>query len=319
MQRSECQDNRTLSDIFSQLPSPLEAPPDDALPPGLKSQLYRYQKRTLARMLKQERGDHAVPDPTFLSAASVACGSLFYLQPSTMTIRRAVPLFSPRHSGILCEDMGSGKSCILLALVLATKGQQARPEPQGNTIVSPVVTPVAVRRFPWVRAALSSFARDAGFPGQLYPSLDQTAPSLTALMLNSMRLNSVRPLTLSEEQRLGSAGLLQPLLRNTPFYLSASATSLQQSRRSPRKGRACIDETAPRRFYVAAATVIIVPATLFRQWCLEIEKHCEDGALRCLRISTKKDVLPCPSKLASEYDVRCQHCLRHLQLMIADS
>ncbi|KZV96218.1 hypothetical protein EXIGLDRAFT_765592 [Exidia glandulosa HHB12029] len=291
-------DNRTLSEIFSQLSSSAELP-DDSLsspPAGLRSQLYRYQEQTLARMLQLESGDNAVPDPTFLPVHSVLSETTFHIQPSTMTVRSSVPLFSPRRSGILCEDMGSGKSCILLALILATKGKLPRLD-QECTLTTPVVTPVSVRRFPWIRDALSS-------PVPLSTDGAKGVPSLTNLMLDFMRLKFSRALTMDEENRLDSAGLLRPLLYNSPYYFSVPLpTFLHESRRSPRKGRKTIDESGPRKFYLASATLVVVPATLFKQWCLEIEKHCDDRALKCLRLSTKDDILPSPTRLGSYYDL----------------
>ncbi|EJD53122.1 hypothetical protein AURDEDRAFT_81353 [Auricularia subglabra TFB-10046 SS5] len=304
----EEKDTRTLSEIFSQLPSP-EMLDEDMVTltlslSGLTSTLYRYQKETLRRMHQQEMDGRVIPDPTYLAVHSIETGTTFYLQPSTMTVRRAVPVFSQKRSGILCEDMGSGKTVVLLALILATKGTLPEPELDCNG-VSPIVTPLAARRFPWTQQTLHTFARNTDFRGSLYsPTMPcSTPPSLTELMLDYVRIRAPQSLAGATEETSDNRRLLDPLLANTPFYLFASLpTSLQQSRRSPRKGS--VDAgSSPSKYFLTSATLAIVPVTLFRQWNSEIEKHCEAGALRCFASSSRDNIVPCASQLASQYDL----------------
>ena len=105
---------------------------------------------------------------------------------------------------------------------------------------------------------------------------------------------------------VGGSELAKALVYNSPFYLRAPlATPVEESRRSPRKrlNSSKPNLVFPRKIYATSATLIVVPGTLFRQWQSEIEKHCEDGALRCYFAEKAAGTLPTAAMLASHYDV----------------
>lgn len=111
------QDNRTMAEIYSDLPSPTLSPPTnentaffhgiasgDAIW-GLKATLYGYQRHSVAVMLHKESSARPVLDPSYI-AVSCMSGTRCYIQPSTMSVLRECPAYSPPRAGILCEELG---------------------------------------------------------------------------------------------------------------------------------------------------------------------------------------------------------------------
>jgi hypothetical protein len=121
----QTQDNRTLSQIYSNLLSPSprrvgdtkESPavvrtvnrlldPRDSLQGfGLRSRLYQYQRATVAAMIQQETRNIPVSDPLFISLRSIE-GVNFFLQPASLEVLHEQPTVAPPQGGILCEEMG---------------------------------------------------------------------------------------------------------------------------------------------------------------------------------------------------------------------
>ncbi|KAJ1655507.1 hypothetical protein IWQ61_004755 [Dispira simplex] len=149
----------TLLDLFTKLPSPPDFRPDPQYPyygiftqlqrrgpiDGMVTSLYQYQKNAVTKMLTQElyppsyppwwtesSADSSTLTGSFLGATEWewhACGKYHLLPPTESasvnagenTILRGMPT----RGGILCEDMGMGKTCECLALILLTKDQTA--------------------------------------------------------------------------------------------------------------------------------------------------------------------------------------------------
>lgn len=102
-------DDRTLAELYSQLPSPpSNDSPEFAAPPGLSTDLYRYQLNSIAQMKRQEERNALISDPTYVAVKSVETRAEFWFQPSTMRVRLQLPTFELRRGGILCEEMGLG-------------------------------------------------------------------------------------------------------------------------------------------------------------------------------------------------------------------
>ncbi|KAJ1967977.1 hypothetical protein IWQ62_001527 [Dispira parvispora] len=151
----------TLLDLFTKLPSPPNFHPDPQHPyyslfaqlqhsgpiPGMVTSLYQYQKNTVTKMLTQELypptyppgwTESSVDSPTLTGSFPEAtewdwhtCGKYHLLPPiesapvhaGENTVQRGMPI----RGGVLCEDMGMGKTCECLALILLTKDQTACP------------------------------------------------------------------------------------------------------------------------------------------------------------------------------------------------
>lgn len=115
------QDNRTLSGIYSDLPSPpLPSLPtdkiisrlldlhDDLVGFGLRTKLYNYQRETVASMIANERTTRPRVDPLYLRLIALD-GREFYFQPKTMVALLEQPQVTASSGGILCEELGKSR------------------------------------------------------------------------------------------------------------------------------------------------------------------------------------------------------------------
>ncbi|KAG6812075.1 hypothetical protein H0H92_004541 [Tricholoma furcatifolium] len=315
-------DRRTLAEIYGDLKSPnptfttgfeditkrLLDFSDPLAGFGMRSSLYNYQRRSVATMLQRELDPSDVPDPLFLSLKSMT-HEVFYLQPGTMEVLRERPTAATSQSGILCEELGTGKTVIVLALVLSTLNQLSAPEP---SIVDerPILTPLSLRHFPSTECVAARNAFRRRHQKNLNAVEESHFPTLVELLLHRRRttpdtciydINTPQGAN-REGKRQFWASCVEELVqgeslqRNIPFYhhYEGNPSSFE---RSPRAG----GNTGPRVMYLTSATLIIVPANLLSQWDREIQKHCE-VPLRVLILRTGTQI-PCATSLASDYDI----------------
>ena len=98
------QDNRSLLDIYNELPSPGPAKLIEDLP-GLRSTLYAYQRRTVSTMVAREKHVGSIEDPLYLPLRGMD-GRMFFLQPATFEVVMERPRVTSVPGGILCEELG---------------------------------------------------------------------------------------------------------------------------------------------------------------------------------------------------------------------
>ncbi|GLB34634.1 putative SNF2 family protein N-terminal domain [Lyophyllum shimeji] len=314
-------DRRTLGEIYGDLKSPeVKVTPgwehitgrlldfqDNLKGLGMRSTLYKYQRRSVAAMMHKELDTSDIPDPLFIPLTSLN-RETFYLQPGTMEVLREQPTVAASQSGILCEELGTGKTVMILALVLATIDQISSPE---ESIVDdrPVLTPLAFRYFPSSEciAARKRFHRSRE---DTFPIQGSRVPSLVELLVHRRRttpdtrifnLNTPSGLEIDAKMAEMKAQVDQippgELLRlNAPFYYHYRGEPTV-AERSPRKS----SDPGPRKMFLTSATLIIVPPNLLSQWDREIHKHCEYP----LRVLILRSGTPMPSvtSLASDYDI----------------
>jgi hypothetical protein len=188
---------------------------------------------------------------------------------------------------------GSGKTVMVLGLVLATIGQL--PDPEESLVDSrPICTPLAFRYFPSHECATARGR--AGWTSKV-STADRRVPSLVELLLHHIRV-SKEVVDLREYRDELESSHLWPLLNgNTPFYHHRNVELVTQqrsrSRRAPKLG--------PRVIYLTSATLVVVPLALLGQWDREILKHCR-SCVRCLIVRPSTN-LPDARALASDYDV----------------
>ncbi len=72
---------------------------------GMRSTLYRYQRRTVAAMVQRERSTEDIHDPLFVAFKAIN-GEIFYIQPGTLQTLRECPKVAPTRGGLLCEELG---------------------------------------------------------------------------------------------------------------------------------------------------------------------------------------------------------------------
>ncbi|KAF9227568.1 hypothetical protein BS17DRAFT_693859 [Gyrodon lividus] len=297
-------DNRSMAEIYSDLRSPILDPASDGHTPlshrivagkaiwGLRSNLYGYQRRSVAAMIQKEMNTSPVPDPLYITLTCMS-GTRCYLQPSTMILLSECPKVAPARGGILCEELGTGKTVMILGLVLATIGQL--PDPEESLVDNrPVFTPLGYQHFP-SRECATARAR-ASWTSKV-STADRHVPSLVELLLHHVRV-SRDVVNLREYEDELEASHLWPLMNgNTPFYHHYNVDLATQKRSRPRGA----PDLGPRVIYLTPATLVVVPLALLGQWDREILKHCR-SCVRCLIVHPSTN-LPDARALASDYDV----------------
>ncbi|PFH51695.1 hypothetical protein AMATHDRAFT_142017 [Amanita thiersii Skay4041] len=313
----DSQDHWTLAEIYSDLasPSPELAPGweyfstrllhygDDLRGLGMRSTLFYYQRRSVAMLMQKEMDTRAIPDPLYVPITGVH-GEVFYLQPGKLEILRERPMVSPARGGILCEELGTGKTVMILTLIVATIRELSSPEEslQDERLV---MTPLAFRHFP---SAFETARKRLPF-GKRKTTQGSSFPSLVELLLHHDKVHPYTPIPdlttpsglnrHQKRQELEDRIEMTPLsnLRriNTPFYLHYQ-TNIKDVDRPKRKSI-----EGPRLMYLTSATLVVVPANLLSQWDREIIKHCE-YPLRVL-ILRPGSKTPSAQLLASDYDI----------------
>ncbi|KAI0351515.1 hypothetical protein OH77DRAFT_1506480 [Trametes cingulata] len=287
-------DNRTLLDIYNALPSP-SSPPVEGEIPGLRTRLYQYQRRSVGTMMARETNTGTIEHPLYVPIQGVD-GKVFFMQPATMEIVSERPRVSAVRGGILCEELGTGKTVIILSLILATLDELAAPE-EGILEERNPLTPLAFRRFQ-TAAVISERAKLSGYTGRKVQG-DGVFPSLVDIILHKCRVAPKGiPLRDPEEQeRLERHNLWKPLMANVPYYLHSPDPPDSYGRRARQS-----NGSGPKVMYMTSATLVIVPDNLLRQWANEILKHCTD-MLRVLLVDDKRELPDAPA-LATYYDSR---------------
>ncbi|KAI0636454.1 SNF2 family N-terminal domain-containing protein [Trametes polyzona] len=292
---SQGPDNRSLLDIYNNLPSP-SAEPIKGRIYGLRTKLYQYQRRSVATMMERETNPGTIEHPLYVPMQGMD-GRVFYMQPATMEILSELPRVSAVRGGILCEELGTGKTIMILSLILATLNQLPAPE-EGIHEERPVLTPLSFRRFQTAEA-LSARAKISGRKKPKWTDDDDSFPSLTEIILHKCRVDPDHiPWRDAEEQeRLEQLRMWKPLMANVPFYFhSPDPPEAPYGRRARQQ-----DTAGPKVMYLTTATLVVVPDNLRRQWANEILKHCTDF-LRVLLVDDRRELPDAPA-LATNYDI----------------
>ncbi|KAH9928494.1 P-loop containing nucleoside triphosphate hydrolase protein [Epithele typhae] len=220
-------DNRTLLELYNDLPSPRPSCMVNNVP-GLQAgtRLHIYQTETVSTMIERETATGMMDHPLYLplrGVEGVNSTSELYLQPATIEVvsdKRHVPIVK---GGILCEELGTGKTLMILSLILATLDALPAPEEPIDSLEQRTpTTPLALRHFPDARAA----AERAKLPAHPAP---KGVPSLVELTLHACRIAPRSNVLRMHRDELDQRGLLAPLRANTPFYLHARTPMQWQS------------------------------------------------------------------------------------------
>ncbi|KAJ6490765.1 P-loop containing nucleoside triphosphate hydrolase protein [Mycena vitilis] len=310
----------TLTAIYEDLPSPqghltAASTPvtrrlldfsDELTNLGMRSKLHRYQRRTVAAMIQKESDVTDDPDPLYLPVTGMN-GEQLFLQPGTLEVLLERPRVAPCRGGILCEELGTGKTVMILGLILSTINQISEPEP---SILDrrPVLTPLAFRHFPSEEFA-NARARFNSLRGKR--KADGRVPTLIEILLHKLTTNpvafvsehkSTRYDTLKEDVE-NLEQYLQPRKDNLPFYLDYQSEPVDNERTNKR-GRGA--RGGPKMLYLTSATLVIVPPNLLLQWTQECYHHCDDSLRICvLEGGNEGPRVPIPPArtMASEYDI----------------
>ncbi|KAK2596184.1 hypothetical protein QQS21_006389 [Conoideocrella luteorostrata] len=252
-------EHATLLQVFNNIPSPS---PDqnlvsdtyfrDAMSDLLKStitglltNLHPYQRRSTALMVQKEAEQGAVLDPR-LVAVEGQDGSTWYADPVMGTILKEPRYYEGVAGGVLAEEMGSGKTIICLALILASRNLPTR---------SPEV-----------------------YGGGYRPTRHRIG-SLADMAASCATRNAVpwRSYFETWKRQLGyEFGRCEQALRRNPGYFFRPAPKVRRTGRNP------VKELSDAKIYLSNATVIIVPNNLVSQWKQEIAKHTTGLNIRVL-------------------------------------
>ncbi|KAF7308759.1 Helicase C-terminal domain-containing protein [Mycena kentingensis (nom. inval.)] len=308
----------TLSGLYEDLPSPAGSITDafalitrrlldfddplDNL--GLISKLWHYQRQSVAEMIQREIDLSSQPDPLFLPCQGMD-GRQFYFQPGTMEVLLERPQVEPCRGGMLCEELGTGKTVISLALILATRNQLSTPQ-FSCLDTRPVLTPLAARYF----TAPDFDTARARFPFTTRKRAQPRVPSLIELCLHKL---ATQPVEFVPQERTDALEDIRqrfeslehyagPLRDNIPFYLEFQRDPVDNERGN-RRGSSK-KQPGPFKLYLTTATLVVVPPNLLLQWTKEIAKHCEAG-LRVCALQGTEATHPMPSarELAFNYDI----------------
>ncbi|AEO65491.1 uncharacterized protein THITE_2112550 [Thermothielavioides terrestris NRRL 8126] len=259
------EEQQSLLQMFNSMPSPDPRPEDicdldvrDAAyrllnsdVPGLTTTLYLYQRRSAALMLQRESQTQQVLDPR-LAVVADQLGSPWYYDAVAGTVLREPRHYDAPCGGILAEEMGSGKTLICLALILATRH-------------IPSATPDHLRTDePVIRRRVGSLA-------------DMAAACITR---NSVPWKHVFC-------GLGSDDVEYPrcvdaIRRNEGFYHLPPPPRRRVTRQPA-------TTPPPTKIRLSHSSLVVVPPNLVQQWKEEIAKH--TMGLKVL-IMDKKQQLP---------------------------
>ncbi|WVQ80158.1 hypothetical protein IAT38_002263 [Cryptococcus sp. DSM 104549] len=295
-------DDENMHDLYASVPSPPDpklgwaaSPLDEELyealanyenPRGVRTNLYRYQLRSVARMLQMETQPQRLVDPLFTPFKEAGRDRMYYVNLDTWDVQRHPGWYDLPRGGVLCEQMGTGKTLMCLTLILSTLHQPTLP-PTTDIDISPVSTDVAERTYPFVS---HSRMRDlTGFPSHqtsfAFPSLVDLCANLLAIHDPSASKSPYLP------------PQVQTLLKRKTFYCKLP---LPQDDSCSRAVKKVAVNTKVQKMFLAKGTIVVVPQILVPQWAREVDKHLEEGELNVLVADNR--ALPPIHKLL-EYDV----------------
>lgn len=253
-------------------------------------------------MRRREKSNMIIDNPLYIRISDMK-GEQFFFQPSTLELYVSCPRLSQSQGGFLCEELGlslfdainpiflihfvgTGKTVMILALILSSLDDLPHPpEDASDTIL----TPLSLNLFPYHQPDLNTEYSDISLRKD-----KPRFPSLTEILCDYIRRCPERLDLRSYEDTLDDRQLWQPIMNNVPFYLHDNTVFKEVSSRRQRNERLAVK-------YLSAATLIVVPKALQAQWTSEIMKHCSNS-VRTLIIG-QKSVIPPAQKLASDFDV----------------
>ncbi|KAJ2787589.1 hypothetical protein GGI15_000612 [Coemansia interrupta] len=274
---------------------------------GMRTRLHNYQKKSVFKMLRRELLPDLLLDPEFnplfenkdIEKKRRSNPLLPYFQfargldeatnrwvyqnknnPGRSVSAQDVSWYEDSRGGIICEDMGTGKTCECLALTLLTKRQMAQP-------------PIEGERLPCVGIAASALKTGrTRKPGRV--------PQLKDLAAERALLSCAESLRVMHDDKMIPADIWQQQLEPYPPYYLVNPAADSNARRTVSQRNL---EMAMFRVYVSSSTIVVVPDNLVDQWVREKYKHVEDSCgLEILKIDDSMLEIPDPTTLI-KYDL----------------
>lgn len=230
---------------------------------GLKTTLYPYQRRSAALMLQRETQTERVLDPRLVEVVDQS-GSPWYYDAVTGVALREPRYYDGPCGGILAEEMGSGKTLICLALILATRHQSSK------------IPDTSRGSRPANRSRIRSLA-------------DMVA---TCITMNAVPWKLYLAPGSDGKDGVEYTECIKAIRRNPGHYFLAQPWQEKKTRQP-------LVQPPPVKIYLSSCSLVIVPPNLVQQWRQEISKH--TTGLKVLVCVAKKE-LPSVEELL-EYDI----------------
>ncbi|KAI9138700.1 SNF2 family N-terminal domain-containing protein [Paraphysoderma sedebokerense] len=231
-------------------------------PVGMKSTLYEYQRNTVWKMIYRELKPRKRSDPACILLQDLN-GRDFWIEKSSMTFFRNLhATYDDVRGGILCENMGNGKTCICLAVILWTKCQRAK------------------------------------CPDLRQPNFDIPSTSHTIGRLASLQDLCIQSL-LQQNSPFDSRRYLIPPIANIAMrnakisYKTNEEIDVEESHGAEFRSRS--NNNSPTYdVLLSSTTLVVVPTNLIGQWQFEIMKHVDSNHLRYLVVDESKNSAKLP-------------------------
>ncbi|KAK8044671.1 hypothetical protein PG993_004695 [Apiospora rasikravindrae] len=233
---------------------------------GITTTLIPIQRKSVAEMLRRELVPRQVLDPRLLERTDQN-GNSWYSDFVTGEVLREPRYYDAVRGGLLCEEMGLGKTLMCLSVICATKGMPTTaPEPYTAS------NPKREKNANLMDMAAAAVNRHS-VPWRQRQDLFQDIPPMCVEALEKNK--------------------------NRAFYkLEPAVNTLVQPRRGKRNGAS--HSQYGREVQITSSTLVIVPNNLVRQWQKEIKKH--TVGLSTLVLEDLRSEIPVASILKT-YDI----------------
>ncbi|OCF32745.1 hypothetical protein I316_05666 [Kwoniella heveanensis BCC8398] len=220
-------------------------------------------------MVQMETQPRRLVDPLFTRFTEAGRETTYYINLRNWDIQRNPGWYDLPRGGILCEQMGTGKTLMCLSLITSSLHQPTLPS--SNSIdLSPVTTDVAERTYPF--AANAALRQMTGFPKA---KTQLALPSLVDLTANLLAIHDP-----SARHTLSLPPAITDILHRKTFYCPLPADD-----HCARAARRRSTTNTVNKVFLAKGTLLVVPAILLEQWKSEMAEHLEVGALNVLTVA----------------------------------
>ncbi|KAJ3130364.1 hypothetical protein HK098_002593 [Nowakowskiella sp. JEL0407] len=307
----------SLFKLFSSI-STTTTSPHERIIPYLKTNLFAYQRKSVSKMLSRESPTTTHLDLTLTKHYDILTNEPYYIDDEKMFLEvfQHPVYYADVQGGILCEDMGTGKTLICIAVILSTLNTRSSPPSLlGSTKLQlDDEFVLGVQRY---------CGRTRGNNGD-------------SLFLRSLMALVSQPISFSSILSMVPSSFRSVLKRlwekNPPFYvtrdyniddyaalacdddITANTDALEveqvvnnnQTINTERYSKK--KQKSEKKMYVSSATLIIVPDTLLDQWQTQFNVHTdlngntEDGEGVRYLVLTGNMVTP-PANILSVYEI----------------
>ncbi|KAF9112099.1 hypothetical protein BGX27_003981 [Mortierella sp. AM989] len=305
--------SKRLLDIYLDMPSPrapsdpymrqdIQSPPasvqrvldrtlsQDA-PKGMRTKLYGYQKNSLWKLLRRELHPDYIIDPVLIPVQDVNQQTYYINMAENVPkfYRKPMEFWDDVRGGIICEDMGTGKSCLCIALIMQTIHQFSEPPA--------TATHLYCELYPFTPSS-AIIVRERAMPTDTETMLlapGSTIPTLRDLAAVAVKMSRLEYRKAHDYINEESMEILEAM---SVYYYD------EEILERPRMPRARLFRMVdlPIEVYLSSSTLVIVPPNLSDQWCNEVNKHTKDHALKLLIIESDDKEIP-DHKTLMKYDM----------------